>query len=118
MIGRSGCDHAALDTAIIIGVPSVICPPALAGIRANDQKTRLSGGTRMSETNKFIALAGVLAVSLVVAVLGMFAHIVWLGHPVGKDGAWVGDISACVYTVAMVATFAFAASKQFAENRR
>lgn len=71
----------------------------------------------MSETNKFIALAGVLAVSLVIAVLGMFAHIVWLGQPVGKDGGWVGDVSAGVYTAAMVATFAFAAFKQRTANR-
>ena len=72
---------------------------------------------RMSETDKFIALVGVVAVSLVIAVLGLGVHIAWLGQPVGKDGAWVGDVSAGVFTAAMVATFVFAAFRQATENR-
>jgi hypothetical protein len=47
----------------------------------------------------------------------MGVHIAWLGQPVGKDGAWVGDVSAGVFTAAMVATFVFAAFKQATENR-
>jgi len=72
---------------------------------------------QMSDTNKFLALVGVLAVSLVIAIVGMGVHIAWLGQPVGKDGAWVGDVSAGVFTAAMVATFVFAAFKQATENR-
>jgi hypothetical protein len=71
----------------------------------------------MSDTHKFIALVGILAVSLVIAVVGMGVHIGWLGQPVGKGGAWVGDVSAGVFTVAMVVTFVFAAFKQATENR-
>jgi len=71
----------------------------------------------MSETNKFIALAGVLALSLVIAVVGLGVHIAWLGQPAGKDGGWVGDVSAGVFTATMVATFAFAAFKQSTANR-
>jgi hypothetical protein len=38
MIGRSGCDDAALDTAIVIGVPSALRPHALADIRQTKKR--------------------------------------------------------------------------------
>ena len=73
---------------------------------------------RMSDTNKFMTLAAILAVSFVIAIVGMGVHIAWLGQPVGKEGGWVGDVSAGVFTAAMIATFVFAAFKQVTENNR
>ena len=72
--------------------------------------------SRLSDPHKFLALVGVLAASLVIAVIGMGVHIAWLGQPAGKDGGWVGDVSAGVFTAAMVATFVFAAFRQATEN--
>ncbi len=65
-----------------------------------------------SETSIFKGLLGLLTASFLIAVAGMCIQIAWLGQPVGREAGWVGDISAGVYTVAMIVTFGIAAAKQ------
>lgn len=67
---------------------------------------------RPSDTTKFTALVGVLTVSFLVALVGMCIQIAWIGKPTGREAGWVGDISAGIYTAAMIVTFALAAARQ------
>ncbi len=67
---------------------------------------------RFSDAAKFTALIGVLTASFLIALAGMCIHIAWLGQPTGREAGWVGDISAAVYTAAMIVTFGLAAARQ------
>lgn len=67
---------------------------------------------RISESTIFRSLVGLLTASFLVALAGLCVQIAWLGQPIGWEAGWVGDISATVYTAAMILTFVFAAARQ------
>jgi hypothetical protein len=73
---------------------------------------------RLSDATTVTLLMGVMAVSLAIAVVGLCIQIGWVGRPVGSEGGWVGDVSAGVYGVALVATFVLTTIKQDARRRK
>ena len=68
--------------------------------------------SQISESTMFKSLMGLLMASFLIALVGMCIHIAWLGQPAGREAGWVGDISAGVYTAAMILTFGLAAARQ------